>query len=282
MRPPFHTLPAATCNSMRILHERPPICLLPNLLSAHECQRLIAKAEASGMAQQTFDDSTTAGQRTSSGCVLRNEEVPTLRERFARLAGVALSQLQPLKISRYAPGERFDAHTDAIRGDSRGAPPRADDYWDDLGRGWHGVVGAPISGCNRILTLFVYLNDVARGGRTRWRWTEHDAVGGGTHHLSFYQTPGPGHGRTDLRNGSGPEVAVVPKEGLGVLHFPSTSAASGGFTDYNAFHEAEPPADGCVKYVAQQFVWSHPKLDWTRVLEDENWEPPSRRCEDTI
>ena len=134
MRPPFHTLPAATCNSMRVLRERPPICLLPDLLSADECQRLIAKAEASEMARQTFDDSTTSGLRTSSGCVLRNEEVPTLRERFARFAGVALSQLQPLKVSRYAPGERFDAHTDAIRGDARGAPPRADDYWDDLGR----------------------------------------------------------------------------------------------------------------------------------------------------
>ena len=93
---------------------------------------------------------------------------------------------------------------------------------------------------------------------------------------------GPGHGRTDVLNGSGPEVAVAPEAGLGVIHFPSTTPENGGWTDYNAFHEAEPPGEGCVKYVCQQFIWSHPRLDWTRVLDEENWEPQTRISDDTI
>ena len=282
MRPPFHSLPSASLAKAQILSKRPPICSIQSLLSPDESQRLIAKAEHIALIPQSFDNSEAAGERTSCGCVVRNEEVPTLRSRFADFAGVELSQLQPLKVTRYLPGQRFDVHTDAWRGDSRGAPTNADDYWGDRMRLKYGVVGAPISGCNRIMTIFVYLNDVARGGRTRWRWTEHDAATGGTLHRLFYDKPGPGSGRTDLVNGSGPSIAVAPEAGLGVVHFPSVAPHFGGYTDYNAFHEAEPPGDGCIKYVAQQFIWSHPRLDWKRVLDEENWEPDERRTEDAI
>lgn len=213
---------------------------------------------------------------------MRNEEVASLRQRFAELAGVALSQLQPMKVSRYVSGQKFDIHTDAIRGDLRGEPPSADDWWADRQRAVHGVAGAPIVGCNRILTIFVYLSGCADGGRTRWRWTDHDACLGGTLGKTFYDEPSPGAGRTDPLAGSGVEVAIEPRDGLGVLHFPATTAAHGGVTDYNAYHEAEPPGDGCEKWVLQQFVWSHPKLDWRRVLEAENWEPPRRRSKDSL
>lgn len=127
-----------------MLHERPYILELPNLLSASECERLRRKA-APHLRRQTFDNA--AGRsRTSQGCVMRSDEVPTLRERFARIAGVAVSQLQPLKVSRYRAGERFDIHTDAIRGDLRDAEPDSADWWSDNARVRHGVPGAPFSG----------------------------------------------------------------------------------------------------------------------------------------
>ena len=113
--------------------------------------------------------------------MLRDEEVPSLRKRFAALAGVGLSQCQPLKVSRYCSGERFDCHTDAIRGDLRGGELEADDWFADRRRARHGVPGAPFPGVNRIATIFVYLNTVARGGRTRWRWLDYDACEGGSH-----------------------------------------------------------------------------------------------------
>ena len=128
MRAPFHALPPASFSRLRILSERPPILVAPNLLSCDECRRLREKASARPLGAQTFDTAQGGGQRTSSGCVLRDDEVPTIRRRFAKLAGVSLSQLQPLKVSRYVAGERFDIHTDAWRGDLREEPASDDDY----------------------------------------------------------------------------------------------------------------------------------------------------------
>lgn len=282
MRAPFHALPAASLARLRVLHERPHILLAPDLLSADECRRLRAKALSTTLKQQSFDTAQGSGQRTSMGCVLRNDEVPTLRQRFADLAGVAVSQLQPLKVSRYERGHRFDIHTDAIRGDLRGEPPTHDDWWADRQRGMHGVVGAPLAGCNRIVTIFVYLSTVVQGGRTRWRWTQYDEARGGDAGTRFYDEPSVGHGRTDPQHGSGAEVSVAPVEGLGVIHFPSLTADQGGLTDYNAYHEAEPPVEPPEKWVLQSFIWSHPRLDFTRVLEPENWQPKRRRNDDII
>ena len=282
MRPPFHLLPPTPAGlSMIELHRRPHILLFPALLSAEECRRLREKA-ARSLEPQSYDTAQTGRSRTSAGCTLRNDEVPTLRRRFASLAGVALSQLQPLKVSRYRAGEMFDIHTDAVRGDLRGAPPDPHDWWADAARSRNGVPGAPLSGCNRICTIFVYLSTVHRGGRTLWRWTDHDAALGRTLGKTFYDRPQPGPGATDVAGGSGPLVQVAPREGLGVMHFPSTTAASGGLTDYNAYHEAEPPIEPAEKWVAQQFIWSHERLDYARMLEPENHEPSERRSEDTI
>jgi hypothetical protein len=74
---------------------------------------------------------------------------------------------------------------------------------------------------NRIMTIFVYLNDVRNGGRTRWRWTNHDSAIGGEHGTRFYDRPDCGNGRTAVEEGSGVEVSIEPREGLGVIHFPA-------------------------------------------------------------
>jgi len=242
-----------------------------NFLSADECAALRDKA-ATSLAPQSFDDAS-GGVRTSLGCVARNEEVMALRERLAGLGNVELSRLQPLKISRYLEGARFDIHTDAWKGDLQGAPAEVDDWWADRARGEYGVHGAPISGINRVLTIFVYLTTCRRGGRTRWRWTNYDAALGGTEGSRFYEEAQPGSGRTDVLGGSGAEFAIAPEEGMAVLHFPATTSQTGGYTDYNAYHEAEPAIDD--KWIVQQFVWSHGNLDWARVLDVENLEPPS-------
>ena len=96
----------------------------------------------------------------------------------------------------------------------------------------------------------------------------------------FYDSPGPGHGRTDVERGAGPEVCVAPKEGTAVVHFPAVTAADGGYTDYNAYHQAEPAVDE--KWILQQFIWSHGNLDWTRVLDAENLEPKQRLSSSTL
>lgn len=258
---------------LELVHSEPYIFVHRQFLSKAECAALREKAAAT-LAPQTFDNDATAGVRTSRGCVARSEEVASLRQRLAGLASVELGQLQPLKISRYEEGARFDIHTDAWRGDLQGAPPDPDDWWADRARLEYGVRGAPISGVNRIVTIFVYLTTCVRGGRTRWRWTDYDAALGGNHGRAFYEQPGPGTGATDVAGGSGAGFSISPEEGMAVVHFPATSARSGGYTDYNAYHESEAAVDD--KWVLQQFVWSHSKLAWPRVLDAENLEP--ERC----
>jgi hypothetical protein len=284
MRAPFHVLPRIP--GLQILHERPYICVLPNILTSDECKRLRAKASQTLLPQQSFDSAGTAGTRTSHGCVMRNDEVPTLRARFATTLGVSVTQLQPLKVTRYTAGQKFDMHTDAIMGDRRELPEDPTDWFADGPRSRHGVPGAPFRGCNRICTLFVYLNTVAQGGQTRWRWTRHDQALGGTHGETFYDSPGPGAGKTDGSGGSGLEIAVAPEEGLGVLHFPAVTPDAGGFTDYNAYHEAEPAIDE--KWVAQQVRgWphrrgrggrSHGLLYWPCSLDLPETDTSSRMC----
>ena len=80
---------------------------------------------------------------------------------------------------------------------------------------------------------------------------------------------------TLTRGPRGP-LCIAPRAGMAVVHFPSTLPAFGGVTDYNVWHEGEAAQDE--KWVAQQFIWSHPGLDWRRVLDRENWEPEERRC----
>ena len=191
------------------------------------------------MHPQGFDntDARITGARTSAGCTLQNGEVSRLRQRIAGLTHLSEAHMQPLKVSRYQTGQRFDIHTDAWRGDLRGRRPPPSDFWADRARAKRGVPGAAIPGVNRIVTVFVYLNTVLRGGRTRWRWLDHDARDGGGEGAAFYDRPRPGSGRTDIARGSGPELSVAPEEGLAVIHFPSALPEFGGVTDYNAWHE---------------------------------------------
>ena len=53
-----------------------------------------------------------------------------------------------------------------------------------------------------------------------------------------------------------PVAAKQGEAGMAVVHFPATTAESGGVTDRNASHESEEARD--TKWVVQSFVWSHP------------------------
>ena len=97
--------------------------------------------------------------------------------------------------------------------------------------------------------MLVYLNDVAEGGRTCWRWCESVAP-------EWYDAPFPTGQATHPLRPSATPLEVAPTEGTAVLHFAATAPHAGGYTDRNATHEAEPPASG-PKYILQQFVWSH-------------------------
>ena len=110
----------------------------------------------------------------------------------------------------------------------------------------------PQPGANRCVTVFVYLNDVPEGGggRTRWRWVSSVP--------NFYAAPAPsGMSCTRLADAA-EQVAIRPEAGLAVVHFPATTAESGGVTDRNASHESEAVVGADTeKWVVQSFIWSH-------------------------
>ena len=52
------------------------------------------------------------------------------------------------------------------------------------------------------------------------------------------------------------DLLVTPRRGMAVVHFPSTTLATGGLSDPNARHEGAPAVS--TKYVAQTFIWNAP------------------------
>lgn len=176
---------------------------------------------------------------------MRPEEVAGLRERFAALASVDVDTLQPLKISRYDEGQHFAQHCDAV--DGAGQVDEESDYYADAARVSRGTRSCPFPGANRFITVFCYLNSVARGGRTRWRW-----IGSVP---DFYTTPGPAPMCCTALAAVPDQVSIRPERGMAVIHFPSVVPSAGGYTDRNASHESETAEDE--KWVCQQFIWSH-------------------------
>lgn len=145
-----------TWPQLQLVHERPFIFLVPGFFSSAECAALRSKAaSSSALLPQGFDntDARTTGARTSAGCTLQNSEVRQLRQRIAQLTQLPEEHMQPMKVSRYRAGQRFDIHTDAWRGDLRGRRPPSGDFWGDRARAKRGVPGAAIPGVNRIVTV---------------------------------------------------------------------------------------------------------------------------------
>jgi len=206
-----------------------------------------------GAAQASSVKLSRLGDRTSRSVIPMNAEVAGIRQRIARLCNLDLKQMQPLKITAYSEGGVFKRHTDCTVALGAGAGQEGDDA----------VLRYP----NRFCTVLIYLSDCESGGRTAWRWRDTDPT--------FYsrlraQQRLPSWTRAmgeRLANVAMPwmtpaarreELAIAPRTGMAVVHFPCTSASARLVPDLNAEHESEPTAPGEVKYVVQQFCWSLP------------------------
>ncbi|MBB5710348.1 2OG-Fe(II) oxygenase [Sphingomonas xinjiangensis] len=118
-----------------------------NLLTAGECE-LIAQAAAGWLEPAVVVDPRTGQQvrhphRTSDGAVLgpTRETLPirAINQRIAAISGTATEQGEALIVLRYAPGQEFRPHLDAL----------------------------PNTHNQRVITVLVYLNDT-NGGETRF------------------------------------------------------------------------------------------------------------------
>ena len=240
---------------LRLIHEEPYIFAVDDFLSEDECAALIDKFghAAGNAATQGMGDNSEGSTRTSMGVVAENEEIPALRDRIAKLARVELAQMQPTKLTRYERGQSFSVHSDVFAaiydGNLNEVPyDSAIDVFADGNRQVNGYgPGASTPGINRHCTVLVYLNDCEDGGHTCWLWTKSVP--------DFYEAPRI-VGERDFCDELKPAdyVLVQPRRGTAVIHFPSTTLATGGISDPNARHEGAPA--GCTKFIAQTFIWN--------------------------
>lgn len=133
----------------------PAIAVCENVLSAQECEQLIAYAEARGLLPSAVvneaDGSAVAHpERSSTGVMLTRAEtdlVARIERRLAALTSWPVEHGEGLQILRYAPGQEYRAHFDAFPSGKAGDVHRA-------------------KGGQRVNTILVYLRSPECGGGT--------------------------------------------------------------------------------------------------------------------
>ena len=191
---------------LEVLYSSPDVLVVENFLTADECDRLVQKAkphlvpcfiksDKSGNVQVDLD-------RTSFNTNVPKMEVPSIVSKIVDLTNVNERQLEILQVLRYTRGQHFVPHTDGFSG--------------------------PISACGfqhsgRLVTIFVYLNDVKQGGQTRFT-----QIG----------------------------LEVTPRKGMAVLHFPAYLDLQ---QDERTEHEGVAAVDD--KWLLVTWVWKNFRTD---------------------
>ncbi len=134
---------------------RPLIAVLANVLSAEECEQLIALARPRLTLSTVVDPGTgtksIAEYRNSEGMFFLPGETPliaALDARFSQLMNLPIDHGEGLQVLRYGPGTRYTPHFDFL-------VPRNEASEQSLRR----------SG-QRVSSMVAYLNDVPGGGET--------------------------------------------------------------------------------------------------------------------
>ncbi|CAL1126628.1 unnamed protein product [Cladocopium goreaui] len=205
--PSFHQINLAY-PGLEMVRSQPDIFLVHDFFSATQCERLIRKAQqgdamvpAGVFSPQGLKRSES---RTSSQCLCPQREVPSLLHKVVELLGCPSRHLEACQIIRYEAGQFFAPHGDFSSNGTRSSAGFVD--------------------CARLATLFVYLNDVERGGET------------------------------DFPNAA-PPLRVTPSRGLAVVHFPAS-------LDYvsdarRTRHQSLPAVDE--KWIFATWMWSGPR-----------------------
>lgn len=140
----------------KTLSESPRIERIANLLSPVECWHLMAVAgpllRPSRVLSSKSGETVQAAGRSSGGMSivepLRDVVVWNIERRLAALSGLPLENGEPLVILRYGPGDEYRPHFDFFDPDVPGQAVALD------------------NGGQRLVTILIYLCDVAGGGST--------------------------------------------------------------------------------------------------------------------
>jgi prolyl 4-hydroxylase len=134
---------------------QPRVVVFGNLLTAAECDELMALARPRLERSETVDTSTGGSEvnaaRTSDGMFFERGEhllITRLERRIAGLLNWPVEYGEGLQILRYRPGARYEPHYDYFDPEKAGTPRILE------------------RGGQRVGTLVMYLNTPARGGST--------------------------------------------------------------------------------------------------------------------
>lgn len=151
--PPQQTVDGHTLR-VTISTDKPIVRVLENMLTADECENLIAEAKPRLQRSQTVDVEgrhQTDERRTSQGMFFRIGETPLVQrieQRIADLLAIPVSHGEGLQILHYQPGQEYEPHFD---------------WFDPTQPGFSAVTAR---GGQRIASVVMYLNTPEEGGGT--------------------------------------------------------------------------------------------------------------------
>jgi len=199
MTPPVFNGVNPNYPGLRVLNKSPPVFAVDNFLTPFECEFLMHHA------QDAFQPAPVVGKgsgeispsRTSSTCYLAREDLPDLLRKVTLLTGKPAEHCELPQVGRYLPSQQYMQHFDAF------------DLSTEDG------LRFAANGGQRTVTVLIYLNNVSRGGATRFPALN---------------------------------LEVQPRQGMALVFFPATID---GLLDKMALHAALPAVD--TKFVSQ--VW---------------------------
>jgi prolyl 4-hydroxylase len=198
---------------VKTLHKDPNVLEIDNFLTHDECDRLITKAQPHLIPCVTKNPATGAVEvdpdRTSTNANVPQVEIPTIVSKLMDLTNIHdPSRLEIFQVLHYTNGQEFKEHTDGFSG-----PTTACGYKDS----------------GRLVTIFCYLNDVEKGGETRF---------------------------TQLQGDNSTPLDVMPAKGKAVIHFPATNGLD---QDPRTEHQGMKAVDD--KWLLVTWVWLHSRSD---------------------
>jgi prolyl 4-hydroxylase len=140
-------------NVQKITSDKFQLYVIPDFMSAAECADIVAISQLHLRPSTITTGPAYAAYRTSSTCdlsLLNMPSVAALDEKIARMVGIQLPYSEGIQAQRYEVGQEFKQHTDYFQ-------PNTKEY----------VKYAGVRG-NRTWTFMVYLNEVSKGGGTRF------------------------------------------------------------------------------------------------------------------
>eukprot|EP00948_MAST-09A_sp_MAST-9A-sp1_P004117 g4117.t1 len=188
---------------LKKLHEKPNIYTIDDFFTEEECTSILSLAKDY---PDAMIDSKTVGAeadyRTSKYRVALSYQIPdTIMPKITGMFRKSTSYIEHLQLIEYQRNQYYKSHTDS--------PTKPHSKMSTAG----------FMESHRLVTLFVYLNDVEKGGHTNF---------------------------TNIN------VAVKPKRGRAVIHFPATI---GGHEDKGTRHCSEPVLEG-EKYILVTWLWN--------------------------